>query len=164
MSKRVQFRVGRTPRFLGQDLYTNEQYYAQAIKYQFEDIQKNLSDFIRNAEGATEEIITEALDIIFLRSQQLVPYRTGELHDSGYVDVSVYDTGRVDGEVGYAKDGFPLYAAIVHENVEAYHDPPTSAKFLQRAVNEKLEVVKAYITDELRKLAGDGSGGLLGDE
>lgn len=82
---------------------------------------------------------------ILLRvSQKYVPVATGALKASGHVESSgsgfgakasvVYDT---------------LYAIYVHENLNAYHTPPTSARFLARAVPQVRGAMTAVLKRQI---------------
>ena len=108
---------------------------------------------LRSVEGSTPEAIEAGLRLIFNKSQEYVPVDTGVLKDSGYVEV-VPGFFRHKGEVGYARDGSPPYAIIVHELVENQHEPPTSAKYLQRAVQEELNKVAAVMVKVIQRQSG----------
>jgi|GEM_PF-4337343 len=85
-----------------------------------------------DAAATIAEVLQKNADIIFARSQILVPVDTTALKASGKVSV----TGRGTGaklEVSYG-GGSVYYAVYVHESVEIPHAPPTVAKFLSKAV------------------------------
>lgn len=74
----------------------------------------------------------------FAKSQRVVPVDTGSLRASGHVVPPVYsDTGAVI-EIAYGGVAAP-YAGIVHEDMEARHDSPTKAKYLEGPVEEQVD-------------------------
>lgn len=114
-----------------------EQAYTRSIRKQMEQIETKLSKVVNYLEGDAAEIaIRAALEPIFAKSQVYVPVDTGELKASGYLEIGRF-RGRPRGVVGYAPGGDPEYAVIVHEDLEAQHDPPTRAKFLEAAFKEE---------------------------
>jgi len=74
-----------------------------------------------------EQALAAVLEEVKEESQRLVPYDTGLLHDSAYVQVDRSGSGQLTAYAGYDTD----YAIFVHENPDAYHDPPTQWKFLE---------------------------------
>lgn len=74
----------------------------------------------------------EGLEIL-AESAPIVPVDTGTLRASGHVDAPKVDGLSVEVVVGYGGASAP-YALIVHENLEAFHEPPTQAKYLESVV------------------------------
>lgn len=122
-------------------------------KAQAAQVISNLQEVIRSVDGATPEAIEAGLRLIFNKSQEYVPVLSGELKESGYVEV-VPGFFRHKGEVGYARNGRPDYAIIVHELVENQHEAPTSAKYLQKAVEEELDKVAAVMVKVIQRQSG----------
>src|SRR6266581_3111222 len=92
-----------------------------------DELQQKLEDLHgEDLDGEMEIAVQEELEEIKLESQEIVPYDTGKLHDSAFVDVR-REHGRVVGNVGYDTP----YALYVHENPDAYHAPPTTWKYLE---------------------------------
>ena len=89
--------------------------------------------FRRLEEDIIPEVTVEALKPTLELANYYVPKDTGELRDSGYVEAK----GKT-AEIGYGKNGRAPYAVFVHENPMFYHEPPTQAKFLQRAMDEDM--------------------------
>jgi hypothetical protein len=83
---------------------------------------------------------------VLAESQQHVPYDTGELHDSGYVEAETPQ--RV--AVGYRSSK----AAGAHENLTATHAPGRSAKYLENAFNNTRDVLLTDIVREIRDELG----------
>lgn len=88
---------------------------------------------MRGKAKADAENIAKALEacarILYRKSQTLVPVDTGDLKQSGRVEVSGRGFGAT-AKVVYANE----YAVPVHEILEAYHEPPTQARYLADAV------------------------------
>lgn len=95
---------------------------------------------------ASEEIMLEALEPTFEKSQMYCPVETGKLKNSGYLEVNAF-RGNPRVEIGYGFGGSPKnkmgkpYTAYVHEMLELKHEPPTRAKWLQAAVMEDLDLI-----------------------
>ncbi len=63
---------------------------------------------------------------------------------SHFLEVRKIQSG-VRAYIGYAKGDNPHYAFIVHERMDVRHAPPTTAKYLQIAVqNHQGEIVNRY--------------------
>lgn len=115
----------------------------------FRMLERNLQSAIKILRQATPDALEYALDPIYERSQELVPRLTHTLAESGFVDtVRVGD--RYVGEVGYAPGGVPHYSIFVHENLEATHESPTQAKFLEQAVKELSGKIPSRIVEFMR--------------
>ena len=119
---------------------------TMAVREQVANIQKNLEQVINSIEGATEGAIEFALQAVMDTSQELVPVDTGALKASGFIQVFRMRS-TIQGVAGYAAGGSPFYAALVHENLEFYHIPPTQAKFLEEAVNRHEKNFRSMIID-----------------
>lgn len=98
---------------------------------------KRYEAFVRNFKGATPDVVHNALVPVFDKSQEYVPVRSGELKQSGQLNVTSAGD-KVVGEITY---GNPIawYAALVHEYVWLNHEPPTRAKYLQSALEEEID-------------------------
>jgi hypothetical protein len=98
--------------------------------------------------GAQEALLAAA-NVVFNKSQEYVPVDTGDLRSSGVVTEYGQKWSAGGGWTGHMTEtpgtfGVMIsyggrgvdYAVIVHEDLRARHAPPTSAKYLERAVNE----------------------------
>ncbi len=141
----IRFPVGRQ-QIRGAVKYSKGTAATIDVRAAMADIQKNFEQVIDSLEGVTEDAIAYALQPILDTSQELVPVDTGALKASGFLQTQKI-RGKVSGVVGYARGGNPFYAAIVHENLEFYHTPPTQAKFLEEAVNRGLRTFKDDLID-----------------
>ena len=103
---------------------------------------------------AIAQAIYEEANVIFAKSQVLVPVDTGVLRGSGGVSAPQM------GSQGYFVDIFyggpaASYALYVHEIIGNYHNPPTQAKYLEQPVMEAMstiqENIKGRIIDIIKK-------------
>ena len=103
---------------------------------------------------AIAQAIWEEANVIFAKSQVLVPVDTGVLRGSGGVSAPQM------GSQGYFVDIFyggpaASYALYVHEIIGNYHNPPTQAKYLEQPVMEAMSTIqqniKGRIIDNIEK-------------
>jgi hypothetical protein len=103
---------------------------------------------------AIAQAIWEEANVIFAKSQVLVPVDTGVLRGSGGVSAPQM------GSQGYFVDIFyggpaASYALYVHEIIGNYHNPPTQAKYLEQPVMEAMatiqENIRGRIIDIIKK-------------
>lgn len=96
------------------------------------EIVAGFKEFCDEVEGGVlPEVMHEALQPTFLLARDTyTPVDTGELRGSGYNEV-VRRRGGPQAEVGFKAP----YAIFVHE-MPFHHNPPTSSKYLQRALDE----------------------------
>jgi len=119
---------------------------------------KELANALQAGKEQTPRAIAQAIyeeaNVIFARSQVLVPVDTGILRGSGGV------SSPQQGDKGYFVDiyyGGPAapYALYVHEIIGNYHNPPTQAKYLEQPVMEAMstiqENIKGRIIDIIEK-------------
>ena len=112
----------------------------------------NLYGLVRHLEAEGPEILVEALQPAFDKSQVYCPKKTGALADSGYLH-AVGFRGGARAAIGYAAGGAPNYAIIVHE-LPYQHESPTRSKFLQAAVDEEYNSMLDSIPRLVRQAAG----------
>lgn len=90
---------------------------------------------MKKADGVRiEDGIRKCLGVIHRKADTYVPVDTGALKDSGTEVVTGSGLACV-GRVEYGGETAP-YALWVHQDPHATHAPPTSFKFLERAVRE----------------------------
>lgn len=116
------------------------------------DVLKEYARFVKHVQEQTPAVLVEALEPTFALSKKYVPKDTGALEESGYLVQTTF-RGKPVVEVGYGSGGVPDYAATVHENLVYKHAAPTKAKFLEHALTEDFDNVKARVVN-LLKLAG----------
>ena len=91
----------------------------------------------------------EANDILNA-SQRLVPVELGTLKSSGAVTAPEIGLDSVEVTVGYG-GAASEYAIYVHEDMEARHDYPTQAKFLEQPALEALDGMADRIARSVRE-------------
>jgi hypothetical protein len=117
-----------------------------------------LDEMLRRAEEAVEDEAHEAVDDtikeIFEETQRMVPKKTRALMESGRVEWKdrtsasiIYGNSETD-RIGV------FYAAAVHEILDAEHDPPTGAKYVEIPLETGMNKFK----DRLGKAAKDAFG------
>jgi hypothetical protein len=103
---------------------------------------------------AIAQAIYEEANLIFARSQVLVPVDTGVLRGSGGVSSPQMGTQGYFVDIYYGGPAAP-YALYVHEIIGNYHNPPTQAKYLEQPVMEAMstiqENIKGRIIDIIEK-------------
>ena len=104
---------------------------------------KRLKRYREAGEIAAENAAIEAANLILEESLKLCPIDTGYLRSTGKIVVQGSGYG-IQVTVGYSAD----YAVYVHENLEAYHNPPTQAQFLS-------EVLRRYRGDISQKIKSE---------
>lgn len=125
---------------------------TRACRASLNQVLARFAKVVSSIEQASVPAVRYALQPIFDKSQIYCPVKTGDLKGSGYLEVR--RTGqKVVAEIGYAKGGHPDYAVIVHENLEFFHQPPTQAKYLQRAMEEGIDKVPARLAEYIRRRA-----------
>ena len=122
--------------------------YQRQINRQMKEIIDNYKAVVAAVKDQTGEAMLTDLQPIFEESQELVPVKTGELKESGYLELRELSSGPVV-EIGYAEGGKPEYAVFVHEMVQLNHKSPTQAKFLQVPIERRLDQILESIAGEL---------------
>lgn len=122
---------------LAKPRWPSEPRYVAMMNAQVRALTADLDYIFQQFKDVTPELIKEAMQPIFDRSQYYCPVDTQALKNSGYLEITEF-RGRPRVEIGYARGGFPRYAPYVHEMTHLSHKAPTRAKFLQAAVDEEL--------------------------
>jgi len=94
---------------------------------------------------AVAQAIWEEANLIFARSQTLVPVDTGVLRGSGGVSAPQTGQNGTYVDVFYGGPAAP-YALFVHEIIGNYHNPPTQAKYLEQPFMEALKEIQYNIS------------------
>ncbi len=150
-SQPIRFAVGRT-NIRNIDLSAGAAA-GRELNDAFTSMAKDFGWYVDQLEGFLPEDLKSALEPTFELSQEYVPVQTGDLKESGYLEVESFRNGaRV--EMGYGRNGIPDYAIHVHEDTFAQHAEPTRAKFLQAAVDEDYNNILQRVTDSLRMRTG----------
>lgn len=100
---------------------------------------------------STPEILLEALEPTFEKSQEYCPEDTGRLKSSGYLEITQF-RGTPTVEIGYGRGGQPEYTVAVHENLEWRHKAPTRAKWLEVALTEDDKEIEQRIASAYKEM------------
>lgn len=111
----------------------------------------NYRRLINELENVTPDILLEALEPTFEKSQEYCPYDTGRLRDSGYLQITQF-RGNPTVEIGYGLGGEPPYTVNVHENLEWRHKYPTRAKWLEVALLEDDQAIQQRIISAYKEM------------
>jgi hypothetical protein len=124
---------------------------AAAAMRQIED---NFKQWTLHLTGQSGEVLRQALMPTLSKAKRYCPYKTGDLRNSGYVEVA--RTGRLgsyEAEIGFGRGGFPSYTIFVHE-MPYQHAAPTRWKFLQIALVEDQSRIRQALAGGFRRAAG----------
>lgn len=110
---------------------------------------RTFDEFGGKVDEYADQLMEDYARQVYERSQVLVPVRNPEITPPHDIEGgSLKQSGQVfrsdtPGEwiIGYGGSGHgtprdPFYAVYVHEMTSYWHEPPTQAKFLERAVHE----------------------------
>ena len=98
-----------------------------------------------NAPKAVAQAIYEEAQVIFAKSQILVPVDTSALRGSGDVSAIQGSGQGVYVDIFYGGPAAP-YALYVHEIIGNYHKAPTQAKYLEQPFMESLAQIQNNIS------------------
>jgi len=111
-----------------------------------EEVVRSLREMAGNIPEAARRALWTGGSKMMNQSKKWCPVDTGILRASGAVSVPA--RGGIAVSLGYYTD----YAIYVHENMNAYHNPPTKAKFLEDAVNAGKEDMLNEFEAEMKKV------------
>ena len=127
--------------------------FTQYVRGQMQGIINNFIAWTDHMKDQSGDVLVEAMRPTFEKTQRIVPVKSGALRRSGYLEKRRRGD-QVDAEIGYARGGNPRYAVLQHENLEFYHEPPTSAKFLERPLLEDATLIQDRIIKLYREASG----------
>lgn len=113
-----------------------------------EELQKALKEGKEQSPRAIAQAIWEEANLIFAKSQVLVPVDTGVLRGSGGVSAPQQGPQGFYVDIFYGGPAAP-YALYVHEIIENYHKPPTQAKYLEQPLMEAQAELQNRIKDRI---------------
>lgn len=106
---------------------------------------KELQNILRVAKSETPLAVAQAIweeaNLIFAKSQILVPVDTSALRGSGGVSAPQSGAGGYYVDIFYGGPAAP-YALYVHEIIGNYHNPPTQAKYLEQPLMEAIPSIQ----------------------
>jgi hypothetical protein len=110
---------------------------------------KELQNVLRVAKAeaplAVAQAIWEEANLIFAKSQTLVPVDTGVLRGSGGVSAPQSGSSGYYVDIFYGGPAAP-YALYVHEIIGNYHKPPTQAKYLEEPFVQAIPQIQNNIS------------------
>ena len=109
------------------------------------ELQAVLRSAQQNAPKAVAQAIYEEAQVIFAKSQVLVPVDTSALRGSGDVSAIQGSGQGVYVDIFYGGPAAP-YALYVHEIIGNYHKTPTQAKYLEQPFMESLAQIQNNIS------------------
>lgn len=122
---------------------------------------KELQEILQTAKTESPRAVAQAIweeaNIIFAKSQILVPVDTGVLRGSGGVSAPQMDSRGYFVDVYYGGPAAP-YALYVHEILGNYHNPPTQAKYLEQPFMESLEQLQNNISRRIISIVRSAKG------
>ena len=151
MSGPVQFSVGRV-RVTG-SAKISERGYIRSIRKQMDAIIGNVKKAIKHIKEVTPEALVFGIQPVFDLSQELVPIDTGDLKASGFIETRETSSG-AQVFVGYGRHGRPFYAGFVHERLDVRHAAGKQAKFLQAAVDQRIDDFSRRVALYMKRNAG----------
>lgn len=102
---------------------------------------------------AVSQAVWEEANLIFAKSQRLVPVDTGVLRGSGGVSSpQPMAGGGTYVDIFYGGPAAP-YALYVHEIIENYHKAPTQAKYLEQPFMESIPMLQRNIARRIIRVA-----------
>ncbi len=114
---------------------------------------RRLKQFREAAEPAAHRAAVKAAEILLEEANKICPVDTGDLRDSGHVVV--------EGE-GFSTEATVIYdaeyAIYVHENLDAYHAPPTQAKWLEETLRQYRGSISSMIRQEVKDAINEARG------
>lgn len=131
----------------------NQAGYVSSIRSAFKRITDNYEKVIGELQGASIDILYDALQPTFELSQKYCPKDTGKLVESGFLEkAGTKNQPRV--VMGYAKGGDPFYAVFVHELSHLHHAAPTRSKFLLTALEQDAKNIQRRIVQSYKTMLG----------
>jgi hypothetical protein len=104
---------------------------------------------------AVAKAIYEEANLIFAKSQVLVPVDTGVLRGSGGVSAPQMGATGYFVDIFYGGPAAP-YALYVHEIIGNYHNPPTQAKYLEQPLMEAIPEIQKNLSRRIMHIVRNG--------
>ena len=107
---------------------------------------------------AIAQAIWEEANMIFAKSQILVPVDTGVLRGSGGVSAPQLGSQGYFVDIFYGGPAAP-YALYVHEIIGNYHNPPTQSKYLEQPLMEAMDGLQSRLKGRIVGIIEKGKQG-----
>jgi hypothetical protein len=110
-------------------------------------VARQMEEYVEGFRDGAFRGLVEVGEAIYDRSQAYVPKDTTALQRSGRVNAELREADLAGVSITYGGEGSEAeaYAIKQHEEMSYFHKPPTSAKYLQRAVDEIMPEATAVI-------------------
>ena len=123
-----------------------------------EQLVKALKSGKEKSPQAIAQAIWEEANMIFAKSQILVPVDTGVLRGSGGVSAPQLGSQGYFVDIFYGGPAAP-YALYVHEIIGNYHNPPTQAKYLEQPLMEAMDGLQSRLKGRIVDIIEKGKQG-----
>jgi hypothetical protein len=123
-----------------------------------EQLVKALKSGKEKSPKAIAQAIWEEANMIFAKSQILVPVDTGVLRGSGGVSAPQLGSQGYFVDIFYGGPAAP-YALYVHEIIGNYHNPPTQAKYLEQPLMEAMDGLQSRLKGRIVDIIEKGKQG-----
>ena len=123
-----------------------------------EQLVKALKSGKEKSPQAIAQAIWEEANMIFAKSQILVPVDTGVLRGSGGVSAPQIGSQGYFVDIFYGGPAAP-YALYVHEIIGNYHNPPTQAKYLEQPLMEAMDGLQSRLKGRIVDIIEKGKQG-----
>ncbi len=123
-----------------------------------EQLVKALKSGKEKSPQAIAQAIWEEANMIFAKSQILVPVDTGVLRGSGGVSAPQMGSQGYFVDIFYGGPAAP-YALYVHEIIGNYHNPPTQAKYLEQPLMEAMDGLQSRLKGRIVDIIEKGKQG-----
>jgi len=123
-----------------------------------EQLVKALKSGKEKSPQAIAQAIWEEANMIFAKSQILVPVDTGVVRGSGGVSAPQMGSQGYFVDIFYGGPAAP-YALYVHEIIGNYHNPPTQAKYLEQPLMEAMDGLQSRLKGRIVDIIEKGKQG-----
>ena len=116
-----------------------------------------LKRFGNNAPANVATALYQEAQALIAEAKQITPVDTGALRASGMIQMPTLQGKQVEVRCGFGGPAAP-YAVYVHENLEAHHQPPTQAKFLEVPAKRRAKGMQQRVADSISRMVNNASG------
>ena len=128
--------------------------YERNVSRQVDNAVKEFERWVKHMQDESIDVLVEALTPTFEKSRDVyAPIKTGELRRSAFLESRKF-RGRAQVQIGFGAGGHPPYAALVHELLGVWYEPPTRVKYLQSALEEDASEIQERIISGFKMASG----------
>jgi hypothetical protein len=122
----------------------------------FDKAMRGFQNMRDHAESKVREGVNEHTQDVFDETQARVPRKTNALAGTGRIEEKPTVGGKISSTIWYGEPGEGPgvidYAAAVHEILDAKHDPPTGAKYVEQPLMESAPKAEEKIGGKMKEL------------